>query len=148
MQEETAQSLEQQNVFTLLGAESLTDEEKENFLERLNKAVWDDFLDNDVELLLTEEELVKLTDVIKKMEISDEEKQAEMEAFLMEVIPDLERILVEKALKLKKDLAWERMSGLEKMHAQDAGVLEKITQAKEKAGAEQWGETIALLAQV
>ena len=53
--------------------------------------------------------------------------------YLESKIPDLEEIMMEKALKLKEDLLQERISGMEQMYADKPEVLARITKAKADA---------------
>ena len=96
----------------------------------MQKVVWDDFLDNDVELLLTEEEMHPLEEIVTRENTDQLTKQQEIVKYLEAKIPDLEEIMMEKALKLKEDLLQERISGMEKFYADKPANLAKINEAK------------------
>ena len=125
-----SQTLEDQSIFDLVGDTDGTAEEREKFLDELQKVVWDDFLDNDVELLLTEEELTPLEEIVSRPDTNQLTKQQEIVKYLETKIPDLEEIMMEKALKLKEDLLNERIAGMEQLYAGKAEVLSHIAEAK------------------
>jgi oligoribonuclease NrnB/cAMP/cGMP phosphodiesterase (DHH superfamily) len=128
--QKVSQALEDQNIFDLVGDSDGTLEEREKFLDELQKVVWDDFLDNDVELLLTEEELRPLESIVTRQDIDQITKQQDIVKYLESKIPDLEEIMMEKALKLKEDLLQERIAGMEQFYADKPTALEKIKDAK------------------
>ena len=129
-QQEISQTLEDQSIFDLVGDTDGTVEEREHFLDELQKVVWDDFLDNDVELLLTEEELKPLEEIVTRPDTDQLTKQQEIVKYLESKIPDLEEIMMEKALKLKEDLLNERILGMEQFYADKPEVLARIGEAK------------------
>ncbi len=128
--EEISQKLEDQSIFDLVGDSEGTLEEREKFLDELQKVVWDDFLDNDVELLLTDEELRPLEEIVTRPDTDQMVKQQEIVKYLEAKIPDLEEIMMEKALKLKEDLLNERIAGMEQFYADKPEALAKIQEAK------------------
>lgn len=98
---DSSESLEEQNIFELLGVADGSDEEKEEFLDELQQVIWEDFLENDVELLVTLEEKKQVDAILAKTDSNDLEKQEELVVYLEKLIPDLEEIMLEKALELK-----------------------------------------------
>jgi F0F1-type ATP synthase delta subunit len=128
--QQISQALEDQSIFDLVGDTDGTLEEREKFLDELQKVVWDDFLDNDVELLLTEEELHPLEEIVTRTDTDQLVKQQEIVKYLESKIPDLEEIMMEKALKLKDDLLQERIAGMEQFYADKPTALTKINDAK------------------
>ncbi len=142
---ENSQSLEDQNIFTMLGIEGATEKEKEMFLDELQQIIWEDFLDNDVELLLTEEELVEFKKIGEKADVSEEDRQGEMVEFLEKLIPDLEEIMKEKALELKEEMFLERINQLKKEHAEKPELLEQLDKAEQQRLDEQWQTATATL---
>lgn len=128
--QQISQALEDQSIFDLVGDTEGTMQEREKFLDELQKVVWDDFLDNDVELLLTEEEMHPLEEIVTRENTDQLTKQQEIVKYLEAKIPDLEEIMMEKALKLKEDLLQERISGMEKFYADKPANLAKINEAK------------------
>ncbi|MDO5561718.1 MAG: hypothetical protein Q4G02_03025 [bacterium] len=125
-----SQKLEDQSIFDLVGDNQGTPEEKEAFLDDLQKVVWDDFLDNDVELLLTEEELQPLEEIVARPNMDPTRKQQDIVTYLESKIPDLEDIMLEKALKLKEDLLMERILAMEQFFADKPKILERLTQVR------------------
>jgi hypothetical protein len=133
-----SQSLEDQNIFFLLGLESASDSEKESFLDELQQIIWEDFLENDVELLVTEEEMVEFKKISDKPGQSEEEKQAGMIDFLEKLIPDLEKIMLEKALELKEEMFRERIKDMQESFADRADVQTAIKKANDLIASQQW----------
>lgn len=123
--------LEDQNIFFLLGVEDGTDSEKSSFLDDLQQVIWEDFLENDVALLILDSEHQKLKEIIgpstANISIETQEKIIE---YLEEIIPDLEDIMVDKAVRLKADLLRERLASLKELHMNDQDKLTKVMQAE------------------
>lgn len=134
------QAIENQNIFDLLGARSLSAAEEADFLDRLQKTIWDDFLDNNVELLLTDEEVEGLIAIINRGDVNDDEKQSLMLEYMQKLIPDLDEILLEKASKLKKDLTMERIASLEEMYREDEGKMRQLIEVRKLVEEERWME--------
>lgn len=138
------QSLEAQNIFDLLGVNDGTDAEKEAFLDELQTVIWDDFLENDVELLLTTEEVSDLR-AIQAKDKDEEQKQEEIVQFLERLIPDLEEIMMEKALELKSDLVRERISGLREFFADNPAGMEKLREVETAIDVNNWADAARIL---
>lgn len=139
------ESLEDQNIFDLLGVTDGTDQEKESFLDELQQVIWEDFLENDVKLLLTTEELKQLDELVKGESKNDLEKQEKIVVFLEKLVPDLEEIMLEKALELKADLVKERIAGMKEYFAQNQQALTTLGDAEQKIAADQWRSAAQLL---
>jgi len=131
--------LEDQNIFFLLGVADGTDSEKSQFLDDLQQVIWEDFLENDVSLLILDSEHQKLTELIgpstANLSIETQEKIIE---YLEEIIPDLEEIMVDKAVRLKADLMRERVESLKTIHMNDAAKLEAVLQASSQMNEGMW----------
>ncbi len=140
---DTNQSLEAQNIFDLLGVSDGKPEEKEAFLDELQDVIWEDFLGHDVDLLLTEAEMVKLNEL--KAKGNAPEVQEEILVFLEKLIPDLEDMMMDKAIELKEDMVMERIAGMREFHAQNVAALEKITQAEKHISEGHWADASQLL---
>ena len=129
--ESRSQLLEDQNIFTLLGVTDGTEEEKSRFLDDLQQVIWEDFLENDVALLILDSEHQKLKEIIgvssANLSIETQEKIIE---YLEELIPDLEEIMVDKAVRLKADLFRERVESLKTLYSNDQHKLQKCMQAE------------------
>lgn len=132
-----SQALEDQNIFHLLGVQG-SDEEKERFLDELQQVIWEDFLSQDVELLITEEEQEELRKIMAQKTGTDVEQQERILTFLDGLIPDLEEIMLEKALELKEDMVKERMAGMRIYYAQDEKALAKIDEVAALIADDQW----------
>lgn len=128
---ETKELLEDQNIFFLLGVTDGSDSEKSQFLDDLQQVIWEDFLENDVSLLILDSEHQKLKEIIgastANLSIETQEKIIE---YLEEIIPDLEDIMVDKAVRLKADLMRERVESLKTVHVNDSGRLSLVMQAE------------------
>lgn len=139
-----SQSLEAQNIFDLLGvSESSTDEEKERFLDELQEVIWEDFIENDVNLLLTEDEFSGLQKIKEKG--NTPEVQEEILGFLENLIPDLEEIMLDKALELKEDMVYERIAGMKEFHSGNQGNLDRIAQAEKLLTEDKWADAASIL---
>ncbi len=133
-----SQQLEDQNIFFLLGVEDGTDEEKEAFLDELQHVIWEDFLENDIELLVTAEELQQVKDIITKAGDNHDQAQEEVIQYLEKLIPDLEDIMLEKALELKEDMVKERLAGMKEYYAEDVQATQKLADAQTAMDAARW----------
>lgn len=140
-----SQALEDQNIFDLIGDTRGTPEQKETFLDELQKVIWDDFLDNDVELLLTDEEIKPLESILISEETNDIQKQEAIVAYLGDKIPDLEDIMLEKALKLKEDMVQERILSLEELYADVPEKMESLKVARELVRQGKWADVAVAL---
>lgn len=134
----TSETLEDQNIFYLLGVEDGTNEQKETFLDELQQVIWEDFLENDVQLLLTKEEYQQLQQMTNNDTKKPLMEQEAVVVFLEKLIPDLEEIMLEKALELKADLVKERIAGLKELHSGKTDMLQKIEEAESLVGQDKW----------
>lgn len=134
----TSEALEDQNIFDLLGISEASDAEKEVFLDELQQVIWEDFVENDVELLLTEEELAQFKTISSEPGVGEEERQTKMIEFLEKLIPDLEKIMLEKALELKEELTRERIAEYQDFYKADQAKLDKVTQAVTMIDEDKW----------
>lgn len=137
------QSLEAQNIFDLLGVADGKPEEKEAFLDELQDVIWEDFLSHDAELLLTPQELTQLNEL--KAKGSSAEVQEEILVFLEKLIPDLEDMMMDKAIELKEDMVMERIAGMREFHSQNAQALEQITNAERQISEGRWADAAKTL---
>lgn len=138
-----SESLQDQNIFYLLGVDDSTDEEKEAFLDELQQVIWEDFIENDAKMLISEEEMTKLRQLMSKGD--GPEVQEEMVVFLEKLIPDLEDIMLEKALELKEEMVWERIAGMREYYLDKPAALTKLDEAKELAKKDQWHQAAETL---
>lgn len=141
--EDSEESLDSQNIFFMLGVEDGNEQLRDGFLNELQDVIWDDFLENDVALLITTDEKVKFDSMMqKKNEVddnkNDEEIQDALVVYLESLIPDLEEIMLEKALDLKSDLFLERIKGLKEFHAGNEANLAEISKAEKLLAEDKW----------
>lgn len=140
-----SQTLEDQNIFFLLGVEDVADEEKEAFLDELQQVIWEDFLENDVQLLITENENVELQQIMDKSYPSDLDKQEAIVVYLEKLIPDLEEVMLEKAMDLKREMVDERLVSMREVFATDAATLQTIDQAASLIQQDKWRDAAEML---
>jgi hypothetical protein len=144
-QEEVDQSLVSQNIFDLLGAADGEDSEKEAFLDELQQVVWEDFIQTDVQTLLTEAEYAEFSQIVNQQDTPNEEKQEKAIKYLENLLPDLEEILLNKALQLKQDLVWERVAGMREYFAGQDQQLQAVVQAEALFKQGRWHDGAQLL---
>lgn len=135
---EISEKLADQNVFFLLGVDDGTPEQKEQFLDELQQVIWEDFLENDLELLITTGEMDRVNHILDDDGLSDLQKQEEIINYIEELIPDLEEIMLEKALELKEDMAKERVNGMREYYADSEESLTLINQAEQAFRQGKW----------
>ncbi|MDH5533078.1 MAG: hypothetical protein OEX81_01485 [Candidatus Pacebacteria bacterium] len=140
------QTLETQNIFDLLGVSDGKDDEKEAFLDELQEVIWEDFIENDTPLLLNEEQQNKLKEIESKG--NTPEVQEEMLVYLEEILPDLEDMMMDKALELKEDMVLERISGMKEFYNDNQEALGKIGQAEELISQNKWADAGNLLNEI
>lgn len=133
-----SEALEDQNIFYLLGIDDGSQEQKDQFLNELQQVIWEDFLDHDVELLLTDAEYKELRE---KYQIDQKKPLAEQEeviVYLEKLIPDLENLMLEKAIKLKADLVKERIASLKERFAADTQKMTELERADGLLAQDKW----------
>ena len=132
------EKLEDQNIFFLLGVEDGKSDEKEKFLDELQQVIWEDFLENDLSLLITSDEKQVADKILAQTDLSDLEKQEKLIEHLAGLIPDLEAIMLEKALELKQDLVKERVAGMKEYYKDKSADLTKIDEAAQFFAQGKW----------
>jgi len=146
------ESLETQNIFEMLGADDGDDELKESFLDELQDTVWDNFLNNDVSSLFTTVEMVefdKLKDKRDSIDRSDKDAylqaQDSLVSYIESLVPDLENLMLAKALELKKDLFFERITATRESNADNQEILIQLSKVEELAKSEKYRSATTLL---
>jgi hypothetical protein len=139
-----AESLESQNIFALLGVDEGAESDKEAFLDELQEVIWNDFLGNDLQLLLTREELDQVK-AIQAKTTDPLQQQTEIVTFLEKLIPDLEDIMLEKALELKRRMVQERVSGLRAYLAGKPDQLAQVDAAEQLIKQNRWTQAAQTL---
>lgn len=143
-QSDPSTSIEDQNIFFLLGVESATDQEKEAFLDELQEAIWEDFLEKDLELLVTQEELQEIR-TLRENVGNDSEKQEALISKVESYVPDVEEIMLEKALELKEEMVWERVAGMKEYYAGRVEAMNKIEEAEKHLKQGHWEMGVKIL---
>lgn len=139
-QQDDLNSLERQNIFDLLGIADGNDADKEKFLDELQQVIWLDFLDRDVRLLLTEEEVATVTQLRGINMQAKLEEQEELVTYLEKLIPDLEDIMLEKAIELKEEMVRERVSGLRELYQGQSEKLMVLSEVEKLMDAGDWSQ--------
>lgn len=134
----SSETLEDQNIFFLLGVKDGTDQQKESFLDELQQVIWEDFLEYDVKLLITTDEMTELKKLLDSQTDRDLEKQEKIIVYLEKLIPDLEEIMLEKALELKEEMVRERVSGLRQYYADKPDKLQRVDEAERLMDSGKW----------
>ena len=137
--------LEDQNIFFLLGVMDGTEEQREKFLDELQQVIWEDFLEYDVRLLITQDENTELEKIIAETGVSELEKQEKIVVYLEKLVPDLEEIMLDKALELKADLFKERIGGVREFYSDKPEQLEKVGAAEAAMQADKWRTAAEML---
>lgn len=133
-----SQKLQDQNIFDLLGVTDGDQEQREKFLDELQQVIWEDFLEYDVELLLTKDELTELRGMVEDGKALDEQDQERLVEYLEGKIENLEEIMLDKALQLKGDMVRERVAGMKELFADDTAKLDAISLAENDLKNELW----------
>lgn len=130
--------LADQNIFAMLGVTTGTPEQHEQFLDELQQVIWEDFIEHDTTLLLTDAEQAELKTIMQATPDKSLEQQEQAVVFLEKLIPDLEDIMLEKALQLKEEMARERLKALRELHRNDTDKLATVDRAEQLMSQEQW----------
>ncbi|PIR61388.1 MAG: hypothetical protein COY81_04380 [Candidatus Pacebacteria bacterium CG_4_10_14_0_8_um_filter_43_12] len=138
LEAQSSEALEDQNIFFLLGVRDGTNQQKESFLDELQQVIWEDFLEYDVKLLVTSDESAELQKIIDSSAEKDLEKQEKIIVYLEKLIPDLEEIMLEKALELKEEMVRERVSSLRQFYADQADKLTRVDEAERLLNDGKW----------
>lgn len=133
-----SETLADQNIFFLLGAEDSSNEEQEQFLDELQQVVWEDFLESDLDLLITSQEKERADQILQDSSLEEIQKQEQLLQYLDALIPDLEDIMMDKALQLKRELVLERVASLKESLAQDQTRLSQINEAEQMISQDKW----------
>ncbi|MBP7875583.1 hypothetical protein KA012_01130 [Candidatus Woesebacteria bacterium] len=140
-----SEELADQNIFEMLGVTTGTSEQREQFLDELQQVIWDDFIEHDTSLLLTDDEQVELKKIIDASPEKNLEQQEQVVVFLEKLVPDLEEIMLEKALQLKEEMARERLKALRELNRNDAEKVASIDRAEQLMSEQQWRAATELL---
>jgi len=133
-----SEKLEDQNIFYLLGIDSSTAEQKESFLDELQQVIWEDFIEKDVELLLTDKEYQELKTTYQLDSKKPLTEQEAVITYLEKLIPDMENLMLDKAIKLKADLVKERVTGLRDKYVNEPTKLVELDEVKALLDQDKW----------
>ncbi|MBD3250439.1 MAG: hypothetical protein GF381_02640 [Candidatus Pacebacteria bacterium] len=140
-----SEKLIDQNIFFLLGVDDGSDEEKDRFLDELQQVIWEDFVQRDLELLVTIEEKEEVDQILNDANLSELEKQEKVLVKLEKVIPDLEEIMLEKAVELKQDLVKERLASMRQFYSDNPEFVQQVNQANSLFSQGKWRSGAELL---
>ncbi len=141
---DVSEEIADQNIFEMLGVTDGTTEQREQFLDELQAVIWDDFIEHDTKLLLTDEEQQELRKILDP-DPKSAENQEKAVIYLEKLIPDLEEIMLEKALQLKEEMARERLRAMQELHSQDPQKTSVINQAQQAMNEKKWNTATKLL---
>ncbi|HEX9817353.1 MAG TPA: hypothetical protein VGA89_00435, partial [Patescibacteria group bacterium] len=133
-----AEPIEEQNIFELLGVLNSDSAEQEAFLDELQQAIWDDFLDKDLSLLVNPAQLKEVQSLREQAGLAEADRQEQQIAKVKELVPDIEEIMLEKALALKEEMVNERLSGMKEYFAGQTEKLAQLTEAEQYFQAGRW----------
>lgn len=134
----SSESLDDQNIFYMLDAEDGSEEQKNQFLDELQQIIWEDFLENDTKLLLTTDESTQLSQLVGNDFTKPLIEQDQAIDFLERLIPDLEDLMLEKALQLKGELFRERIASLKELYVDEPARLEIVERAELFTDQDKW----------
>ncbi len=132
------------NIFDMLGVTDGTPEQREQFLNELQAVIWDDFIEHDTKLLLTEDEQKQLNSILQP-DPKSPDNQEKAVVYLETLVPDLEEIMLEKALQLKEEMVRERLKAMQEIHRNDAEKNAKLSQVEQMMGENRWKSASDLL---
>jgi hypothetical protein len=135
---DSGENIEEQNIFDLLGVNDATDDEKESFLDELQQALWEDFLDRDLALLVSDEEMAEIEKIKADGSLDEDKKQTALINKIEEYVSDIEEIMMEKALELKEDMVLERVEGLRESLKQNGQDESRLNEAEEHLKQGHW----------
>lgn len=140
-----AEPIEEQNIFELLGVTDAAEAEKEAFLDELQQALWDDFLQKDIQLLVDSQQLSQINEIKNKAGLSEVQRQEELIQKVEAWVPDIEEIMLEKALQLKEDMVRERVQGMKEYFKERPAEMAKIQEAEKHIQEGRWKTAATLL---
>lgn len=145
-QDSQGESLEEQNIFSMLGVSTASNEQRESFLDELQQVIWEDFLEYDVKLLITLEDYDHLQEMLKKPGSDTEQSQEEIVTYLEKKIPDLENIMLEKALELKAEMFKERLTSLRELFSDQPEKIKSLAAAEKLMLEQKWRSAVEAVA--
>ncbi len=145
MNPQTAQQLAITDIFSLLGIEGTTDEDREAFLNQLQDAIWEEVVEDELLETMTDEEVDSIEQTIVNEEITADEKRNTLFGMLSSKVPNLEEKLAETTNRLKYELLGERVDGLREFYAENAEQLGVLDQAEQLIETGKVAEAISLL---
>lgn len=135
---------EAQNIFSLTGLDFLSTDEKETHLDQIQMYLWFDFLDNDAPWLLTASQLDQLSQLRAKGDDS-EEVQEEILIFIETIYPDLEKLMLNKAAKLKAELFSIFFAELSAKAKNNSDLQNKLPELEKLVAEKKWFEVTKIL---
>lgn len=141
------EGLEAQNIFDMLNLSQLSDQEKDSFLNDLEKLIWDNFITIDLPLLLTAEEKAEADRLMSEVGKSEDEQKEALLVYLDKLVPNLEQVMYQKAITLKKELFEERLRKMREQAKADnnLSLLADLDQIDDLLKAERYQTAVQLL---
>ena len=145
MNPQAAQQLAALDIFTLLGIENASDEDREAFLTQLQDAIWEEVVEDELLEQLTDEEVDSIEQTVTSETMSAEDKRNTLFSMLSDKVPNLEQRLAESTNRLKFDLLGERVDGLREYYKTNEAQLGVLDQVEQLVEAGNVNEAVSLL---
>lgn len=126
-----AQQLATMDIFSLLGIENASDEEREMFLNQLQDAIWEEVVEDELLEKLTEEEVNSIEQTVNDENMSADDKRNALFSMLSDKVPNLEERLADSTNQLKFDLLGERVDGLREYYKDKPDQLSVLDQVEQ-----------------
>jgi len=126
-----AQQLATMDIFSLLGIENASDEEREMFLNQLQDASWEEVVEDELLAELTEEEVNSIEQTVNDENMSADDKRNALFSMLSDKVPNLEERLADSTNQLKFDLLGERVDGLREYYKDKPDQLSVLDQVEQ-----------------
>ena len=141
------ESLEAQNLFTMLALDTISEEEKQGFLKDLEQLIWDNFVEVELPLLLNNEEKNQADQILADSSKTEDERKEALLVYLDKFVPNLEDMMYKKALTLKKEMFEERLKKLREnaTEANNLSLIADLDQIQELVQAGRYKTAVNLL---
>lgn len=119
------QTLDQIDVFTLLGM-SGSEEEKTEFFDQMYQTIWSQVVEEAILPMLTQDQITEVEDMMADESVDFEESKGHVFAYLLETTPELPELLKEKILEFKAEILVSRIEGLRERYEGNPSELQRI----------------------
>lgn len=119
------QTLDQIDVFTLLGMTG-SEEEKAEFLAQMQQTVWTQVVEEEILPTLTQAQITEVENIMADDSVELEESKGKVFAYLLKTTPDLPELLKEKILEFKGEILVSRIEGLRERYQGNPSELQRL----------------------